>query len=57
MEIIFQIDIDADGDGIPDNVEAQDTIDYTIPNGLFDINGLDTAYSPAGLTPQKYRWR
>ncbi len=43
-------DLDADNDGIPDNIEAQTTKDYIAPNGIYDINGLDTAYG-AGITP------
>ncbi|WP_461587872.1 beta strand repeat-containing protein, partial [Winogradskyella sp.] len=43
-------DLDADGDGIPDNNEAQTTIGYIVPNGIYDAQGLDTAY-PGGLTP------
>ncbi|MEN1784021.1 MAG: PA14 domain-containing protein [Bacteroidota bacterium] len=40
-----ELDLDTDGDGIPDNVEAQDTFTYIAPSG-FDIdgNGLDDAY-------------
>ena len=37
-------DIDADNDGIPDNVEAQATIGYVTPNGVPGVNGLDSAY-------------
>ncbi|WKN31504.1 tandem-95 repeat protein [Porifericola rhodea] len=44
-------DQDADGDGIPDNIEAQTTAGYIAPNGVYDANGLDTAYPPGGLTP------
>jgi len=44
------LDLDADGDGIPDNVEAQTTIGYIAPTGAVDANGLDTAYT-LGLTP------
>ena len=44
------LDLDSDGDGIPDNIEAQTTIGYIAPNGIFDANGVDTAYS-GGLTP------
>ncbi|MFS4494097.1 gliding motility-associated C-terminal domain-containing protein [Maribacter sp. 2308TA10-17] len=44
------VDLDADGDGIPDNVEAQTTIGYLPPDGTVDSNGVDTAY-PNGLTP------
>ncbi len=52
------LDIDADGDGIPDNVEGQDTDDYIEPLGIdSDLNGLDDAYESTpgageGITPQ-----
>jgi len=38
------LDIDSDDDGIPDNVEAQSTQGYVVPNGVYGINGVDTAY-------------
>ena len=38
------LDIDSDGDGIPDNVEAQSTLGYSAPNGVPGVNGLDSAY-------------
>ena len=44
------LDLDADGDGIPDNVEAQTTIGYIAPDGTVDANGVDTAYA-SGITP------
>ena len=44
------LDLDTDGDGIPDNVESQTTIGYIAPNGVFDVNGVDTAYT-IGITP------
>lgn len=44
------LDIDADGDGIVDNIEAQLTLSYLAPNGIVSANGIDTAY-PNGLTP------
>jgi len=44
------LDIDADGDGIVDNIEAQLTDNYTAPDNAYDNNGVDTAY-PAGLVP------
>jgi len=50
--------LDADNDGIPDNVEAQPTIGYITPSGTdSDGNGLDDAYetvpgSGTGITPQ-----
>ncbi|MGB5698702.1 LamG-like jellyroll fold domain-containing protein, partial [Muriicola sp.] len=44
-----EFDFDSDNDGIPDNVEAQPTIGYLTPNGIFDaVTGLDTAY-PNGI--------
>ncbi|WP_152287975.1 Ig-like domain-containing protein [Flavicella marina] len=52
------LDLDADNDGIPDNIEAQSTINYIAPNGTVGSNGLDSAYevsdslSDSGLTPQ-----
>ncbi|APZ47777.1 hypothetical protein BW723_16380 [Polaribacter reichenbachii] len=44
------LDIDADGDGIVDNIEAQLTNNYVTINGVFSDAGIDTAY-PNGLTP------
>ena len=45
-------DLDSDNDGIPDNIEAQTTLGYITPNGVYTANGLDTAYSgTGGLTP------
>lgn len=44
------IDIDADNDGIVDNIEAQTTTSYTPPNNTYLITGVDTAY-PNGITP------
>ncbi|OOG87913.1 hypothetical protein B0E41_03070, partial [Hydrogenophaga sp. A37] len=50
-------DIDADDDGITDNVEAQTTAGYIAPSGTdSDSNGLDDIYESApgageGLTP------
>jgi len=50
------LDIDADDDGIPDNVEAQSTQGYTAPTGNVGLNGVDTAYenndsfNPTGVT-------
>ncbi|MBQ4822150.1 Ig-like domain-containing protein, partial [Aquimarina sp. MMG016] len=44
------LDLDSDGDGIPDNVEAQTTVGYTAPNGIYNIFGVDTAYL-TGLSP------
>ncbi|MGK7889350.1 MAG: DUF4347 domain-containing protein, partial [Leptolyngbyaceae cyanobacterium] len=48
------LDIDADDDGIPDNVEAQPTEGYVAPLGEdSDGDGLDNAYDPDadGSTP------
>ncbi|MBU2975789.1 gliding motility-associated C-terminal domain-containing protein [Zobellia sp. B3R18] len=45
------IDIDADDDGIPDNVEAQTTAAYVAPDDAFDAEGLDTQYA-GGITPE-----
>ncbi|WP_405567899.1 cadherin-like domain-containing protein [Polaribacter sp. Asnod6-C07] len=44
------LDIDADGDGIVDNIEAQLTNNYVTTRGVFTDAGIDTAY-PNGLTP------
>lgn len=44
-------DLDSDNDGIPDNIEAQATTSYNAPNGGVNAFGLDTAYTPTGLTP------
>ncbi len=44
------LDLDSDGDGIPDHVEAQTTLGYMAPNGTVDANGVDIAY-PAGIVP------
>ena len=44
------LDLDSDGDGIPDNIEAQQTIGYVSPNGVYNSSGIDTAYL-TGLTP------
>ncbi|MEL7079407.1 MAG: Ig-like domain-containing protein, partial [Cyanobacteria bacterium J06582_2] len=52
--VIDSLDIDADNDGIPDNIEAQTTADYIAPSGIeagiTDANndGLDDNYD-AGL--------
>ena len=50
------LDIDADDDGIPDNIEAQTTQGYVVPTGNVGANGVDSAYenndtfNPTGLT-------
>lgn len=42
------LDIDSDGDGIPDNVEGQTTIGYRFPTYLdADNDGIDNAYDGA----------
>ncbi|WP_439127663.1 LamG-like jellyroll fold domain-containing protein [Polaribacter sp.] len=43
--VINSLDLDSDNDGIPDNIEAQSTIDYLAPNGVYDAKGIDTAYT------------
>ena len=43
-------DLDADNDGIPDNIEAQDTKTYIAPTGTFSSTGIDLAYGN-GVTP------
>ncbi len=49
------LDIDSDNDGIPDNIEAQTTLEYIAPNPdnnstYFNNYGLNSAY-PNGLVP------
>ena len=44
------LDIDADGDGIVDNIEAQLTDSYIPTNGTVSAAGIDTAY-PNGISP------
>lgn len=44
------LDIDADADGIVDNIEAQLTNNYIATTGVFSNTGIDTAY-PNGLIP------
>ncbi|BAO55418.1 internalin, putative [Nonlabens marinus S1-08] len=42
-------DLDSDGDGIPDNVEAQSSNGYILPSGTdSDQNGVDDAYDTNG---------
>ena len=48
--LIDSLDLDSDNDGIADNIEAQSTAGYIAPNLVYDINGVDTAYT-GGLTP------
>jgi gliding motility-associated-like protein len=48
--ILDHLDLDSDNDGLPDNVEAQTTLGYILPDGVFGLNGLDTAF-PSGITP------
>ena len=51
------LDLDSDNDAIPDNIEAQTTLGYTVPTGDVGENGLDSAYEnvdtyyPTSLTP------
>ncbi|QVY63993.1 T9SS type A sorting domain-containing protein [Polaribacter sp. Q13] len=53
------LDIDADNDGIPDNIEAQTTADYIAPSGVgtamadANNNGIDDKYEvgTVGITP------
>ena len=41
------MDIDADNDGIIDNIEGHTTLAYTAPSGTdTDGDGLDDAYDP-----------
>jgi len=46
------LDLDSDGDGIPDNIEAQLTNSYTAPGTFTDANndGVNDVYA-GGLTP------
>ena len=44
------LDIDADGDGIVDNIEAQSTDNYIGINGTVSESGIDAAY-PNGISP------
>ncbi|TAI46698.1 HYR domain-containing protein [Flagellimonas allohymeniacidonis] len=48
--ILDYLDLDSDGDGIPDNVEGQTTIGYVAPAGVVNSDGVDTSY-PNGVTP------
>jgi hypothetical protein len=55
--IFNHLDLDSDNDGIPDNIEAQGTTNYTAPSGTVGANGLDSAYenidtlTATGLNP------
>ncbi|MGK0411905.1 MAG: gliding motility-associated-like protein [Polaribacter sp.] len=44
------LDIDADDDGIVDNIEAQSTDNYIILNTTVSLTGINTAY-PNGINP------
>uniref|UniRef100_UPI000248F877 hypothetical protein n=1 Tax=Aquimarina agarivorans TaxID=980584 RepID=UPI000248F877 len=45
------LDIDADDDGIVDNIEAQTTADYIAPSGIdTDGDGIDNVYDPVDDT-------
>ena len=46
------VDLDSDGDGIPDNVEYQSTAGYVIPGTTVDAQGRLTAYGATGLTTE-----
>ncbi len=47
--ILNFLDLDSDGDGIPDNIEAQATISYVAPGGNdTDHNGVDDNYDTNG---------
>jgi uncharacterized repeat protein (TIGR01451 family) len=52
------LDIDADNDGIPDNIEAQTTAGYVPPSGAdSDGDGIDNAYDTpgaSGLVPNNH---
>ena len=48
--ILNYLDLDSDGDGIPDNIEAQTTVGYTLPSGVVNTSGVDASY-PTGITP------
>ncbi|MEN3323424.1 LamG-like jellyroll fold domain-containing protein [Mariniflexile soesokkakense] len=48
--IFNYLDLDSDGDGIPDNVEAQTTLGYISPAGSVNAFGVDKNYL-TGLTP------
>ena len=44
------VDIDADGDGIVDNIEAQPTTNYVTLSNTVSLVGIDVAY-PIGISP------
>ncbi len=44
------VDLDSDGDGIPDNVEYQTTAGYVVPGTAVDALGRLIAYGTGGLT-------
>ena len=48
--ILNYLDLDSDGDGIPDNVEGQSTSGYIPPLGVVNVDGLDISYV-TGITP------
>jgi len=47
--ILNSLDLDSDNDGIPDNIEAQETQPYTAPSGTITTEGLWDNYG-TGLT-------
>ncbi|MBO0933226.1 FG-GAP-like repeat-containing protein [Fibrella aquatilis] len=48
--IISRLDLDADGDGIPDNIEAQPTSSYSAVTSSVDANGVPAVYA-GGIMP------
>ena len=43
--ILNHLDLDSDGDGIPDNIEAQTTASYLTPSGTITLEGIHDNYS------------
>ncbi len=48
--IYNHLDLDSDGDGVPDNIEAQSTLTFLAPSGTINANGVYTNYA-GGLLP------
>ena len=50
------LDIDADDDGITDNIEGQSTVGYVLPSGIdADFNGRDDVYDgPGAFEPNNH---